>query len=248
MFGPVTRLPESVEDLQSFRHLLSFCLARRLSHLDSQAPALVLDLEGPEHVAHGCGTDPDLESVAAVLLASLGQRVVIEEFAELQIGIAHVDDDVRLEVEDLLEVPQGDLENVSDPRRQRFQEPDVGNRRRQGDVPHPLATHLRLDDLHTALFTHDPAVLHALVLAAIALVVLYGTENFRAEEPIAFGFERPIVDGLRLFDLAEGPLPDLLRRCQRDPNRAERKRVFGFFEEIVEIAQSVPPVAISVVP
>ena len=130
-------------------------------------------------------------------------------------------------------------------RRQRLQEPDVGDRRRQGDVAHALAADLRLDDLDAALLAHDAAVLHALVLAAVALVVLDRTEDLGAEEPVAFRLERPVVDRLRLLHLAERPLPDLVRGRERDPERVERQGVLGLLEEIVEITQWWVPLRVS---
>ena len=45
------------------------------------------------------------------------------------------------------------------------------------DVTHALAPHSGLNDLDTALLARDAAVLHALVLAAQALVVLDRTER-----------------------------------------------------------------------
>jgi hypothetical protein len=54
-------------------------------------------------------------------------------------------------------------------------------------------------------------VLHALVLAAIALVILDGPEDLGAEETIAFRLEGPVVDRLGLLDFAERPLSNLVR-------------------------------------
>ena len=85
------------------------------------------------------------------------------------------------------------------------------HRGRQRDVSHPLAPHLGLDYLDAAFLTHDTTVLHALVLAAVALVVLYGPEDLGAEQPVAFRLEGPVVDRLRLLDFAERPLPNLFR-------------------------------------
>ena len=110
---------------------------------------------------------------------------------------------MRFEVEDLLEVTQGDLENVADARGQRLQEPNMGHRRSQRDMPHALAAHLGLDNFNAALFADDATMLHALVLAAIAFVVLYRTEDLRAEQPIPLGLECPVVDGLRLLHFTE---------------------------------------------
>jgi len=109
----------------------------------------------------------------------------------------------------------------------------VGDGRGQCDVAHSLATDLGLDDLDATLFTDDATMLHALVLAAVAFVVLYRTKDLRAEESIAFGLERPIIDGLRLLHLTERPLTDLVGRGQGDSKRIKGQRVFGLLEEIV---------------
>src|SRR6185369_2838608 len=101
-------------------------------------------------------------------------------------------------VENLLEILERDVEDVSDPRRQALQEPDVRDRRRERDVPEALTSNLRLDDLDAALLADDPAVLHALVLAAVALVVLDRSEDAGAEQPVPLGLEGTIVDRLGL--------------------------------------------------
>jgi hypothetical protein len=88
----------------------------------------------------------------------------------------------------------------------------VRDGRGQFDVAHALAAHLAGDDLDAAFLAHDAAVLHALVFAAIALVVLHGAEDLGAEQAVALRLEGAIVYGLRLFDFAEAPLADFLRR------------------------------------
>ena len=60
-------------------------------------------------------------------------------------------------------------------------------------------------DFHAALLADDALELHALVLAAQALVVLGRPEDAGAEQAVAFGLEGTVVDGLRLLDLAIGP-------------------------------------------
>src|SRR5262249_28068940 len=131
------------------------------------------------------------------------------------------------------------VEQVADAARQRLQEPDVGDRRGQVDVAEPLAADLGLDDLDAALLTDDAAGLHALVLSAVALVILYRPEDLRAEEAITLRLERPVVDGLRLLHLAVRPLADLLRARQRDADRAERERVFRLLEEVEDVFHGV---------
>ena len=69
--------------------------------------------------------------------------LLAEELAALRAAVLlRVDDDVRLAVEDLLEVLQRDVEDVADARRQALQEPDVRDRRGQRDVAEALAAHL----------------------------------------------------------------------------------------------------------
>ena len=85
-------------------------------------------------------------------------------------------------------------------------------------MPHALAPHLGGNDFHAALFAHNPAVLHALVLAAVALVVFYRTEDLGAEQAVALRLEGTVVDGLRLLHFAVGPFADILRRGDGDLN------------------------------
>ena len=79
------------------------------------------------------------------------------------------------------------------------------------DVAHALAPHLGQRDLDAAFLADDAAELHALVLAAQALVVLDRAEDARAEQPVPLRLERAVVDRLGLLDLAIRPGPDLLR-------------------------------------
>src|SRR6185436_9771935 len=64
-------------------------------------------------------------------------------------------------------------------------------------------------------------VADTLVLAAVALPVLGRTEDALAEQTITLGLERPVVDRLRLRDLAGRPVADLLRRREPDTDRVE---------------------------
>src|SRR5262249_45838091 len=143
--------------------------------------------------------------LARLAIAALGQQLTL-----LESGAAGIDDDVGLEVEDLLELLQRHVEERADAGRQALQEPDLCPGSGAGDVANGLEPDLRLDDLDTALLAHDPTVPHALVLAAIALVVLRGPEDLGAEQPVTFGLERAVVDGLRFLDLAVRPRPDLV--------------------------------------
>src|SRR5258708_30486536 len=103
-------------------------------------------------------------------------------------------------------------------------------------MAHALAPHAAERDFHRALLADDALVLHALVLAAQALVVLDRPEDARAEQAVALGLEGAVVDGLRLFDLAVGPRQNLLGARDRDPDLVEDlsrsrrvKKIHNFF-------------------
>ena len=100
----------------------------------------------------------------------------------------------------------------------------MGHGRGELDMAHPLAPHLLERHLDTAFLADNAAILHALVLAAEALVVLDRPEDPRAEQPVTLGLERPVVDRLGLLDLAVGPAEDPLRGGERDLDLVERLR------------------------
>ena len=130
-------------------------------------------------------------------------------------------DHVRREVDDLLEVLRGQVEQVAEPARHTLEVPDVGDRGGQLDVAHPLTAHLGAGHLDAAALADDALEAHALVLAAVALPVPGGTEDLLAEEAVLLGLERAVVDGLRLLDLAVAPLADVVRGGQADPKLVE---------------------------
>src|SRR5271155_2496571 len=95
------------------------------------------------------------------------------------------------------------------------------HRRGELDMAHALAPHARQRHFDRALLADDAFVLHALVLAAQALVILDRPENTRAEQAVALGLEGAVVDGLGLFDLAVGPGQNLFRARDRNPDLVE---------------------------
>ncbi len=109
------------------------------------------------------------------------------------------------------------------------------DRRRQIDMAHALAPDLRLDYLDPALLAHHAAMAHALVLAAITFVVLGRTENLGAKQPVALRLEGAVVDGLGLLYLAVRPRADHLGRRDRNPDRVERDRILGLFEQAEQV-------------
>jgi hypothetical protein len=69
-------------------------------------------------------------------------------------------------------------------------------------VTHTLASDLLLRHLHTAVVADDVLVTDSLVLTAVALPVLHGTEDALAEQTIAFGFISTVVNGFGFQDLS----------------------------------------------
>ena len=79
------------------------------------------------------------------------------------------------------------------------------NRRSQFDMAHTLTAHTLQRDFNAAFLADNAAILHALVFAAQAFVVLDRTKNTRTEETITFRLECPVVDRLGLANLTIGP-------------------------------------------
>ncbi len=130
-------------------------------------------------------------------------------------------DDVGREVDDPLQVLGRDVQEVAEARRDALEVPDVGHRGGQLDVAHPLPAHLGAGDLHPAPLADDALEPDPLVLPAVALPVPGRPEDPLAEQAVLLGLQGPVVDGLRLLDLAVGPGTDLVRGGQADAELIE---------------------------
>src|SRR5215467_9037835 len=102
-------------------------------------------------------------------------------------------------------------------------------------MAHALAPHLGQRHLHTAFLTDEALVLHALVLAAQALVVLDGTKDACTEKTVTLGLEGAIVDRLWLLDLTERPRADVVRARDRDTDLVEGRDLHLLFEEVGDL-------------
>src|SRR4051794_32326519 len=102
-------------------------------------------------------------------------------------------------------------------------------------MTHALATDAAQRHFDRALFADDALVLHPLVLAAQALVILDRPEDAGAEQAVALGLEGPVVDGLRLLDFAVRPGQNLLRARDRDLDLIEALRLRRLVEEIHDL-------------
>ena len=93
-----------------------------------------------------------------------------------------------------------------------LEEPDVRNRHCQFNMAHTFTTHTGLGDFHTAMVADHALDLDAFVQTAAALPVAGRTENAFAEQTAAFRFKGTVVDSFRIFDFAETPGTDHIRR------------------------------------
>ncbi len=217
-FGAVAALAERFQNLQALGVLDALLQAGIGLHLFAHLFGKLFDFDALQKF---------LDGFRAHLRAELPGKILLE-FAVLFLGehfvlldarnIAGVDHDVAFEVQNALEIAHGNIQQVADARRQALEEPDMRAGRGEFDVSEALAADLAQSDFDAALVADDAAMLHALVLAAEAFPVGDGTENFRAEQAVAFGFEGAIVNGLGLGDFAVGPGPDFFRTRQTNPD------------------------------
>ena len=159
------------------------------------------------------------ELLEQLRLLGLEQHLPVPQ--QREIHIPRIEDHIGLVVENALELPGREVEDLADAARRHLEEPHMGHRAGELDVAEPAPPDRSLGDLDAALVADHPPVLHALVLAADAFPVVDRTEDLRAEESAPFGFQRPVVDRLGLRHLSVRPAPDLLRRSDRDLDRVE---------------------------
>ncbi len=220
-FRAVAGIDERFNDLQTLDELLRLFAAVAGGDFGAQIIAQLRQVDGLKQRANGFGADHGGEAVFAVIVLRLVILVLGQELAIFQRRQARFDHDVLFEIQNAFEILQRHIEHQTDAARQRLQEPDMRDRRGQFDMAHALAAHLLHGDFDTALFADDALVLHALVLAAQALVILDRTEDARAEQAVALGLEGTVVDRFRLLDLAVAPAQDLVRAGQRDLDAIE---------------------------
>ena len=220
-FGAVAGFEERFHDLEALGELLLFGLGLGGLRLFAQEHLDFLKVQLFEQAADGFRAHAHGKGVLAEMVDDLEVLVLGDDLHLLEVGAAGIEHDVRVEIEHLFQIGHGHVEQGADLGGQGLEEPDMGDGRGQFDMAHAFAAHLGGNDFNAALFADDAAVLHAFVLAAVAFVVLHRAEDLRAEQAVAFGLERTVVDGLRLLDFAVGPFADVLRRGDGNLNRLQ---------------------------
>jgi hypothetical protein len=220
-FRLVAGIAEGLDDLQTLGELLVLDVGFGFLHLGAQGGLELGQLEPFQHFPDRLRADHGGEGILAVFVLRLQILVFRQQLTVLERGEAGLEDDVVFEIQNPLEVLERHIEQKPDAGRQRLQKPDVRHGGGQFDMAHALAPDARQRDFDRALFADDALVLHPLVFAAQALVVLDRPENAGAEQAVALGLERAIIDGLRLLDFAVGPGQNLFRRRDRNPDLVE---------------------------
>ena len=220
-FRTVAGIEEGFNDLQTLDDLLRLQLARGFFQIGAQLVGQGLQINRDQHFADRFRADVGSEGVSAVLVLRVEEFFFRQHLAIGQVGQTRLDHHIVFEIQNAFQIPQCHVQHQADARGQRLKEPDVRDRGGQFDMAHPLAAHLLKGDFHAALFADNAAIFHALVFAAKAFVILDRAKDTRAEQAVTFGLERAVVDGFRLFDLAEGPRQDPFGRSQRDLDLVE---------------------------
>jgi hypothetical protein len=238
------RVADRVDHLEPLQRLLLPVLARLVGDLLAQllgqavqpvavrvpvplALGVVRHVQLAQEGAHGIRADVGTEVgilLLARLLTQLDVLVLVEDLRDLHVLLPGAHHRVGRVVDHLLQVAQRHPQQVAHLRGERLEEPDVGDRHGELDVPHPLAPHLGQRDLHAALVADHPAVADPLELPAVALPVLDRSEDALAEEPVPLRLEGAVVDGLGLGHLPEAPRTDLIGRGDLHLDEVEVRR------------------------
>jgi hypothetical protein len=143
----------------------------------------LLEVELGEQVADRLRAHLGLEPDIRLLVHHLVELLLGDDLAPLEPGLARVDHDERLVVEDALEVTDAHVEQVADARRHALEEPDVRHRHRELDVAEPLAPHLGLRHLDAAAIADHAAVAMRLYLPQLHSQSFTGPKIFSQNSP-----------------------------------------------------------------
>ena len=136
--------------------------------------------------------------------------------------IARIGYNIAREIENFFKNARGKVKDETHSGWDTLEIPDVGYGNGKVDMTHALATHLRSCDLNSAALADFALEADLFILSAVAFPVLRRPENSFAEQSVALRLEGAVVDGLRLFDLAERPLSYHFRRSNSDLNGVKR--------------------------
>ena len=244
-FRLVAGLHEGFDDFQPLGELFRLQLRGRNSDLMTQISRRFFQIKLDQDFTDSLCPDHGGETVFAIFVLRCQIIVFRQQLEFFERCQARLNDAVIFEIKDLFQILQRHIEQQANAGRQRLQEPDMGNGSGQFDMAHPVAPYARQCDFDAALFADDAFILHPLVLAAQAFVILDRAKDTGTEQAITFGLECPVVDGFRLLDLAIGPREDLLRARDRDLDMIEALGLNNRIEEIHDLLVHVRLLALA---
>ena len=108
-------------------------------------------------------------------------------------------------------------------------------------MTHAFAANLRQGHLDSAFLADNASILHPLVFAAQALIVLDRPENAGAEQPITLWLEGSVVNGLRLLDFTERPGANSVWAGDRNLDLIEALRAGRLAKKVHQLVHRVTP-------
>ena len=105
-FGAVAGTPECLDHLQALADLLALGLTGGGLHVLAQLLCKAVHVHSLEHFDDGLAAHAGGKAVVAVLFEQLGVAILGQELTGNQVRVLGVDDDVRLAVQDFLEILQ----------------------------------------------------------------------------------------------------------------------------------------------
>ena len=216
---PIVAVADRLDDLEAVDQVLLFLFGVGFDEFLAQLLGELHQIQTDQQLADGFRPHVGLEAPFAPLLACRAEFFLGQQLLPLEVRVSRVDHNVVLEVDHLFQAGGLHVQQVPQAAGHGLEEPDVDHRRRQFDMPHPLAADARVGDLDAAAIADHALVFHAAILAAGAFPVLFRAEDAFAEQAVLFGPVGAVVDRFGLLHLAEGPAPDVVRACQTDLDR-----------------------------
>ena len=196
---------EILDNLQTLNQLFALGFRSVVFQLFANGVSFSFQIDGGQNFLQSLGTDAGAERIFAILVNGFLILFFSQQLINAQRCQTRFNNDVALEIQNAFQCLHRDIGQNRNPARQRFQEPNMSDRRGQLNMSHSFAANLGKRDFDAALFADDAAIFHSLVLSAQTLIVLDRTENAGAEQTVSLRLERTIVDGFRLFDFTVGP-------------------------------------------
>ena len=202
-FGSIVTVTNGLDNFEPVDQVFLFLFGTSLIEFDSQLLGQLDQIQFIEQLTDRFGTHIRLKGS----ISKLGPRGAILFFGEqllwFQFGRTRIDDHVILEVDHFLKRTGFHVQQVPEPGRHRFKEPDMNHGCSKFDVPHSLTANTTVSDFHTTAVTDHALVLHSTVLAASTLPVLLRSENTLTEQAILLRTISSVVDRFGFLDFPE---------------------------------------------